>query len=105
GVRRRVEPRDADGNIGAEGSAAPWIIAFPSTSAPEPPLEFALAHVVPDPVVDGARIAFSLPHAARTRLAILDLQGRTLAVLVDGERAAGRHTVRWAGGGARGAVA
>jgi hypothetical protein len=101
----RVQAHDPDGNIGSDVSDALWNIAFATTAVPEPPLQFALARVMPDPVVDGARIGFTLPHAARARLAILDLQGRTLAVLVDGERPAGRHTVRWDGRGPRGAVA
>ena len=32
---------------------------------------------------------------ARVRIVVLDVQGRTIATLVDGERPAGRHDVRW----------
>ena len=39
----------------------------------------------------------SLPAAARVRLAIYDVLGREVAVLVDGERPAGYHTVRFDG--------
>jgi hypothetical protein len=100
----RVQAHDPDGNVGSDVSDALWSIAFATTAVPQPPLQFTLARVAPDPVVAGARIGFTLPRACRTRLAILDLQGRTLAVLVDGERPAGRHMVDWDGRGPRGAA-
>jgi len=71
----------------------------------EQPIEFGLASVAPNPAVAGARIGYALPQAAHVRLAISDLQGRTLAVLVDGVQPAGRYSARWDGAGPRGAVA
>jgi hypothetical protein len=71
----------------------------------EQPIEFGLASVAPNPAVAGARIGYALPHEAHVRLAISDLQGRTLAVLVDGVQPAGRYSARWDGAGPRGAVA
>jgi flagellar hook assembly protein FlgD len=38
-----------------------------------------------------------LPEAATVRLTVLDVAGRVRAVLAEGPRAAGRHTLRWDG--------
>ena len=57
----------------------------------------ALAAIAPNPTRAGARFAFSLPAAADVRLTIVDLQGRTVAVVADARYAAGRHTVAWDG--------
>ena len=71
----------------------------------EEPLAFGLAGVAPNPVRAGARIGYALASESHVRLAISDLQGRTLAVLVDGVQPAGRYSARWDGAGPRGAVA
>ena len=51
--------------------------------------------VAPNPVRREGRIAFSLPHPADVRLTINDVQGRRVASLAEGPRAAGRHTIPW----------
>jgi len=68
-------------------------------------LEFGLSGIAPNPVVAGARIGYALAHEEHVRLVISDLQGRTLAVLVDDVQPAGRYSARWDGAGPRGAVA
>ena len=47
----------------------------------------------PNPSRGTATVAFSLPEARAVRLTVVDLLGREVAVLVDGETAAGPHTV------------
>ena len=74
------------------------------TAVAESPVEFGLTAVAPNPVVRAAHIQFALPREEHVRLAVTDLQGRTLAVLVDEVRPAGRHTARWDGAGPRGPV-
>ena len=69
------------------------------------PLEFGLAAVAPDPAIAAARIGYTLPRDGRVRLVVMDLQGRTLAVLVNGVQPAGRYSARWDVAGARGGVA
>jgi hypothetical protein len=91
----RVTAVDGAGNTGSDVSNARFSIAFASTAVPDLPLEFALTGVVPNPVVGRASIGYALPRAGHVRLAVADLQGRTLAVLVDGERPAGRHSAGW----------
>lgn len=82
--------------IGAYGG-----IAFASgatTGAPtSPPLELAVERAWPSPGPGPFHLGFSLPGASRVRLAVLDLQGRELAVLADGDLPAGRYDPTWSG--------
>jgi hypothetical protein len=59
--------------------------------------EFRLGPVLPNPMRGRATIEYALPEAAWIRLAILDLQGREVAVLARGFHPAGRHRARWDG--------
>ena len=75
------------------------------TAVADEPLAFGLAGVAPNPAISGARIGYTLPRSSHVRLAIADVQGRTVAVLVDGAQPAGRYSARWEVSGPRGAVA
>jgi hypothetical protein len=57
----------------------------------------------PNPAPTAASIAYSLPQSGNVRLEVLDVSGRRVALLADGEQVAGAHTLRWAPSGARGA--
>ena len=46
---------------------------------------------MPNPAHSLARIGFALPRAARIRITVLDVQGREVLTLADGEYNAGRH--------------
>ena len=59
------------------------------------PETVALAPNYPNPFNPSTEIPFALPEAARVTLTLYDVLGRTVATLVDGPVAAGRHTVRW----------
>jgi len=41
------------------------------------------------------RITFAVPRATRANLIILDVLGREIAILVEGERTAGVHEAKW----------
>jgi len=56
---------------------------------------FALYQNSPNPFRSTTAISFSLPERAYTTLSIHDARGRTVATLVDGERAAGTYAVEW----------
>lgn len=56
----------------------------------------------PNPFAGRTRFTYSLPRAGRVRLAIHDVQGRQIATLEDGDRAAGEHAAVWDGRGANG---
>jgi poly(3-hydroxybutyrate) depolymerase len=51
--------------------------------------------VAPVPARGGARIGFRLPRPAPVRIVVVDLQGRSVATLVEGPFAAGDHRVAW----------
>jgi len=56
-----------------------------------------LAPAVPNPTHLGSRFRFSLPRAAKIRVDVLDVQGRTVATVADGDYTAGLHEVQWSG--------
>jgi hypothetical protein len=63
------------------------------TEASTPEGTFRLDSVYPNPLASRATIHFVLPAAQDVRLAVYDVLGREVAVLVDGVRAAGEQTV------------
>lgn len=56
-----------------------------------------LALAGPNPVRDGARLAFTLPRAGTVALAIHDAAGRRLRGVTEGAYAAGTHVATWDG--------
>jgi hypothetical protein len=68
------------------------------TPVPEAlPTRFALHRCVPNPFNPATTISYDLPVAGQARLAIYDVAGRLVRVLVEGERAAGSHEAVWDG--------
>jgi hypothetical protein len=68
---------------------------------PEParlPTALTLHPAYPNPFNARTRIRWSLEQPAKVRIAIYDLQGRELAVLVSGIQEAGQHTAVWDSG-------
>ncbi len=57
----------------------------------------SLSEARPNPMRGETSLAFELPRAERVRLEVVDLQGRRVRTLVDGERAAGSHRAGWDG--------
>ncbi len=56
----------------------------------------------PNPVVDATRIRFALGEAGHVKLTLHDALGRRVAVLADGEFAAGAQSIAWDGRGVGG---
>ena len=81
---------DMDGtrNAIAEVTAAP---AFGAVSA----TEYALYQNYPNPFNPTTSISFNLPEDGYARLAIFDMLGREIAVLVNGTVASGLHTLEF----------
>jgi sugar lactone lactonase YvrE len=52
---------------------------------------------VPNPFNPRTSVAFTLAAAGRTRVTVVDVTGRSVAVLLDRELIAGRHIVEWNG--------
>jgi hypothetical protein len=55
----------------------------------------ALAPPAPNPARGALRFSFDLPRAMRARLEVLDVQGRVVAVLAEGDFGPGRHERGW----------
>jgi hypothetical protein len=88
----RVDSRDCAGSIGSDISDAGFTITS-GALAVGPPAEvsFALGAVSPDPARGPSRFSYVVPRHARVRLTLLDVQGRELAILAEGEREPGRY--------------
>ncbi|MFM7231589.1 MAG: Calx-beta domain-containing protein [bacterium] len=94
----RVTAHDAAGNSAADVSDAVFAVVTAAGGVDGGAVTaFALAPVTPNPTVGAARLDFALPRESRVRLSVVDLMGRTVAVLADGVFPAGRHTARWDG--------
>jgi hypothetical protein len=66
-----------------------------------PVTEFALAPPTPNPARARAHVEFDLPWDSHARVRVMDVQGREVARLADGEFVAGRHSADWSIGDAR----
>ena len=63
-----------------------------ASSGDEQPISFALEANYPNPFNPTTSIVYSLPEASSVKLEVFDLTGRSVAILVDGNQAAGRYT-------------
>lgn len=61
------------------------------------PKDFSLRQNFPNPFNPTTIIQFGLPVSSHVMLKVFDLLGREVKTLVDGERGAGFHQVRWDG--------
>ncbi len=77
-------------------------LRFEDSTFPPRPAQTDLEPPWPNPFNPSTRLAFSLRSGSEVRLTIVDVRGRTVCVLADGYRAAGRHLVRWDGTDAHG---
>ena len=75
------------------------VVAVESPESKTLPKSFALDQNYPNPFNPATTLRFSLPKTANVKLVVYDLQGRQVAVLVDGQRPAGVHEVVWEAAG------
>ena len=69
-----------------------------STESEELPAEVTLSANYPNPFNPETTIRYGLPKAGQVRLAVYDMLGHEVAVLVDRSKPAGNHTVRFGAG-------
>jgi hypothetical protein len=91
----RADARDYAGNVNSATSSAGFTIASGALavggSGPGP--TFALEPIAPNPSTSHARVTYVVPRPARVRISVVDLQGRELAVLAEGDREVGQYTI------------
>lgn len=63
------------------------------------PACYSLEPNYPNPFNSVTRIEFSIPRSSVVTLKLFDLLGREVAMLVSGQRDAGKHTIEWDTGG------
>ncbi len=61
------------------------------------PERFTVQPNYPNPFNPETRIRFGLPQSARVQVVVYDMTGRRIKTLLQGQLAAGWHTVRWDG--------
>ncbi len=69
---------------------------------PGVPLAFALSEPYPNPFNPSTSVVLDMPWRGRVRMAVFDIVGREVAVMMEGETGPGRQTVRWDGRDAAG---
>jgi hypothetical protein len=94
----RVVARDSAANTAMALSDSAFAILASSGVEGGTVTAFALGTVRPNPARGSCRVSFDVPRAAPVRVSIVDVQGRVVTVLADGEQPAGRHEVTWRNG-------
>jgi len=82
--------------------ALTWLDVPNHTTLPDTPAraqDFTLESLYPNPFNAGLKIDFRLARNGRVRMALFDLTGRELTLVLEEHRPAGRHTVSWEGTG------
>ena len=94
-----------DGTTPPEGTVIRFITTKPIGVANEPdgpeeglPRVYSLLPTYPNPFNPRAVVPFVVPEAGHVRLTVVDILGREIATLLDGEVAAGRHEAVLDGG-------
>ncbi|MBI5647119.1 MAG: T9SS type A sorting domain-containing protein [Ignavibacteriae bacterium] len=97
---RAYVPHSELGTSVDDGAVSGYTVNSPCSASPKPgdrmeiiPAGYALEQNFPNPFNPSTRISYSIPQDVAVKLTVFDMFGRTVAVLVDGERAAGAHSV------------
>jgi hypothetical protein len=96
----KVVAHDGGCNSAEDVSDAAFAIVNDLTAVNEGPVtQFALTGIRPNPTGGSALIQYQLPKQASVRLMVVDLRGRVVSKLVDGDITPGRHVATWTGRG------
>jgi hypothetical protein len=83
----RIRATETDGTSAVLGSVHASVPGFTTDLAP----------IAPNPGALPLRLDYALSRSGRVRIALFDVLGREVAVIEQGERAAGRHSASWNG--------
>ncbi len=86
----KLQQVDSDGTIKTYGPVSV------SVSIPIPD-RFSLGPAVPNPFNETVELSYSIPQRTRVRIALYDVQGRMVRLLVDGEQDPAQHKTIWDG--------
>ncbi len=92
----RVDARDYAGNLSSDVGDAAFTVTSGAldVGTGADVIAFGVGPIAPHPVRGVAQMEYTLPRPEAARLALLDVQGREVRLLWEGERASGRHTAR-----------
>ena len=86
----KLQQVDSDGSVRTYGPVSV------SVSAPIPD-RFFLGPAVPNPFNDTVELSYSIPERTQVRIALYDMQGRMVRLLVDAEQDPALHKIIWDG--------
>lgn len=72
-----------------------YVVGIEPERGADPPRIFQLYQPYPNPFNPDVQIQFELDQPGSARLAVYDLQGRRVTLLLEGHQTAGHHTVSW----------
>jgi len=96
-ARLSVIAHDGSGNIAGDLSANVFLIGAAVGVDHSAVPEFGLGQAVPNPTSKGAQVEFAVPRVAPIKVAVLDIQGRSVATLAEGVYRPGRYQATWNG--------
>jgi len=91
----RVVAHDTNANTGTAQMSTGFTIAGAAAAVGREPFAFALGEARPNPARGPVSVSYTVGADAEVRLAVEDLQGRRVAMLASGRRAAGRYDAQW----------
>jgi hypothetical protein len=87
--------------LAIDGEVEDYMVKFETSGVEDrggsAPSQNRLMQNYPNPFNPSTKIEFELKAAGPVKLLLYDLMGRRVAVLADGRRDAGRHTLTWDG--------
>ncbi len=87
-------------NVNPDGTLGPQVVSNEDQddpTGPTLPTAFAVYANAPNPFNPQTTITFDLPRASRVTLRVLDVAGRLVRTLVDGDLPAAQHRAIWDG--------
>jgi hypothetical protein len=94
-VAIHLELSDGIATWNAGGVECLWDLSFLDAEVAARPLAYLLHEAAPNPFNPVTRLRLDMPESGHVRMAVRDLQGRLVELLVDGQLAAGAHELSW----------